>query len=197
MAASQPPGEITLLLNRPGGEKEKCARLADLVFADLRRIANHVMDSERSNVTLQATAVATDAYLKLVDRNGQTWESRRHFFAAAARTMRLMLVDHGRKRRALKRGGDVQRVCLDEVGRATDLDLEDLLALDQALARLEKRDKKQLEVVELRYFAGLTEEEVAEVMGLSPRTVKREWAVARLFLLAELTRPRSNSSHQA
>jgi RNA polymerase sigma factor (TIGR02999 family) len=186
-------GEITLLLNRPGAEPEKCGRLAELVYAELRQIAARAMLCEPNDHTLQATAVATDAYYKLIEQTDRPWESRKHFFAAAAKTMRQMLVDHGRKRRAQKRGGVARKVDLDEVGNATAVDLEDLLALDEALRGLEARDSRQLEIVELRYFAGLTEEEIANVLGIGLRTVKREWAVARLWLHAELTRPPSGS----
>lgn len=187
-------GEITLLLNRTGTEPEKCERLAELVYAELRRIAARVMLSEPNDHTLQATAVATDAYFKLLEQPDRPWQSRKHFFAAAAKTMRQMLVDHGRKRRAQKRGGVARRVDLDEVGNAAAVDLEELLALDQALTRLESKDPRQLEIVELRYFAGLTEEEIAAVLDVGLRTVKREWAVARLWLHAELTRPPSGSA---
>jgi RNA polymerase sigma factor (TIGR02999 family) len=182
-------GEITLLLNRTG-EPDKCEKLAELVYAELRKIAARAMSSEPSDHTLQATAVATDAYYKLLEQTDHPWQSRKHFFAAAAKTMRQMLVDHGRKRRSQKRGGEARRVDLDEAGNATSVDLEELLDLDQALTRLEATDPRQLEIVELRYFAGLTEEEIAEVMGIGLRTVKREWSVARVWLHAELTRAR-------
>lgn len=192
--SSAPKGEITLLLNRTGTEPEKCERLAELVYAELRRIAARVMLAEPNDHTLQATAVATDAYFKLLDQPARPWQSRKHFFAVAAKTMRQMLVDHGRKRRAQKRGGEARRVDLDEAGNVTAVDLEELLALDQALTHLEFKDQRQLEIVELRYFAGLTEEEIAAVLDIGLRTVKREWAVARLWLHAELTRPPSGSA---
>ena len=182
-------GEITVLLNGSGAERDKCERLAELVYSDLRQIASRVMVSEPLNHTLQPTVVATEAFLKLVDQRGGPWESRKHFFAAAAKTMRQILVDYGRKRRAQKRGGAVQMVDANEVGDAASLQLEELLALDEVLKRLESIDKRQIEIVELRYFTGLTEEETAEVMGIGLRTVKREWAVARAWLHAELTRP--------
>src|SRR5512140_3327482 len=109
-------GEVTLLLNRTGSEPEKCERLAELVYAELRQIAARAMQAEPNDHTLQATAVATDAYLKLMEPTDRPWQSRKHFFAVAAKTMRQMLVDHGRKRRAQKRGGVVRRVDLDEIG---------------------------------------------------------------------------------
>ncbi len=182
-------GDITRLLNGTDGQPRNCERLAELVHGELRRLAAKLMVSEPSDHTLQATAVAHDAYLKLLDQPDRSWQSRGHFFAVAARTMRRMLVDQGRKRRSLKRGGAGHRVDLDEAGNATVADREELFALDQALTRLELNDKRQLDIVELRYFAGLKEEEIAEVLGISVRTVKREWTVARLWLHAELTRP--------
>ena len=187
-------GEITLLLNRAGAERAKGERLAELVYADLRQIASRVMLSEPQDHTLQPTVVATEAYLKLVDQRGGPWESRKHFFAAAARTMRQILVDHGRKRRAQKRGGAVRTVDVDDIQDAGNVDLEELLALDEALKHLEAIDKRQIEIVELRYFTGLTEEETAEVMGIGLRTVKREWAVARAWLHAELTAQPRNAA---
>src|ERR1051325_652353 len=144
-------GEITFLLNRAGAEREKGERLAELVYQDLRQIASRVMVSEPRDHTLQPTVVATEAYLKLVDQRGGPWESRKHFFAAAARTMRQILVDHGRKRRAQKRGGDVRSVDVDDVQDAGGVDMEELLSLDEALQHLERIDKRQIEIVELRY----------------------------------------------
>jgi RNA polymerase sigma factor (TIGR02999 family) len=183
-------GEITLLLNGTSEEPEKCQKLADLVYGELRRIAARAMHSEPSDHTLQATALAHDVYLKLRERPDCSWQSRAHFFAAAAKAMRQMLVDHGRRRRSQKRGGLGRRVDLEEAGNAAAANFEDLLAVDQALTRLEAEDKRQLQIVELRYFAGLTEEEIAAVLDISTRTVKREWTFARLWLHAELTRAR-------
>jgi RNA polymerase sigma-70 factor (ECF subfamily) len=189
------PGEVTLLLNSAAsGEPEKCQKLADLVYAELRRIAARAMHSEPSDHTLQATLLAHDVYLKLRERPDRSWQSRAHFFATAAKAMRQMLVDHGRKRRSLRRGGVGQRVNLDEAGNASAANFEDLLAVDQALTRLEAQDKRQLQIVELRYFAGLTDEEIAAVLNISTRTVKREWTFARLWLHAELTRSGRNPS---
>ena len=182
-----PTGEITQLLNRAalGAEPER-DRLAELVYADLRRIASHIMSRERKDHTLQPTVLATDAYLRLVDHTNN-WENRAHFFAAAAQAIRRILIDHGRKKRSLKRGGVMQRVDLEKA----DIPIEahdELLALDEALHRLEVLDKRQAKIVELRYFGGLTDEEVAEVIRMSVRTVKREWSVARAWLYAELNR---------
>jgi len=148
------------------------------------------MASERPGHTLQATAIATDAYLSLIHDHDVQWCDRYHFFAAAARAMRRVLVDHSRRKRTQKRGlgwersKDVEEVAVDIPLR----DPEELLALDQILDRLEHRDPRQSQIVELRYFGGLTEEETAEILGISLRTVKREWCVARAWLFAELTR---------
>ena len=181
-------GEITRLLNgaRAGdrGDREK---LATLVHAELRRIAARMMESERPDHTLQATALADDAYMGLVAQADQNWYNRAHFFAVAARAMRHILVDYSRKKHALKRGGAHERLEEPDGLAANIKDPETVLALDQALTRLAQKDRRQAQVVELRYFGGLTEEEIAEVCSLSSRTVKREWSAARAWLFAELT----------
>jgi len=148
------------------------------------------MASERQDHTLQPTAIATEAYLQLVDQRNRNWQNRAHFFAAAAQAMRHILVDYGRKKRSQKRGGTYQRVDLDQAAQIGIAPDDDVLELDEALKRLERIDPRQSRIVELRYFGGLTEEETAEVMNISPRTVKREWAVARAWLYAELTQKR-------
>jgi RNA polymerase sigma-70 factor, ECF subfamily len=184
-----PPGEITLLLNRiSAGEQEEYNRLAELVYAELRKIASHVMVSESRDHTLQPTMMATEAYFKLVDHRSHNWQNRAHFFAVAAQAMRRIMVDYGRKRRSLKRGGTSRRVELDQAANVALDSHEDVLALDEALTRLEAIDQRQSQIVELRYFSGLTEEETAAALGIGLRTVKREWAVARAWLHAELTR---------
>jgi RNA polymerase sigma factor (TIGR02999 family) len=174
------------LLNGTAKDRE---RLADVVYAELRRIAGSIMSGERPGHTLQPTVLATEAWLNLTDGANRNWQNRAHFFAVAARAMRRVLVNYGRKRRSLKRGGDMQRIELADVLPGTG-DLEEIVALDQALTRLEELDPRQCRIVELRYFAGLTEEETAEVLGISLRTVKREWQMARAWLFAEL-RPKS------
>jgi RNA polymerase sigma-70 factor (ECF subfamily) len=181
-------GDITKMLNRSGvGAGEGVEDVIAMLHSELRRIAGNLMASERPDHTLQPTIIADEAYLQLVDQHNRNWRNRAHFFAAAAQTMRHILVDYGRRRRSQKRGGLFQRVDLDQaqhVGIAPD---DDVLALDEALKRLEQIDPRQSRIVELRYFGGLTEEETAEVMNTSPRTIKREWAVARAWLYAELT----------
>jgi len=182
-------GEITLLLNRvSAGEQEEYNRLAELVYAELRKIASHVIVAESRDHTLQPTMMATEAYFKLVDQGSHNWQNRAHFFAVAAQAMRRIMVDYGRKRRSLKRGGTSRRVELDEAANVALDSHEDVLALDEALTRLGAIDKRQSQIVELRYFSGLTEEETAAALGIGLRTVKREWAVARAWLHAELTR---------
>jgi len=186
---SSPTGEITRLLNgaRAGdcGDREK---LATLVHAELRRIAARMMDSERPDHTLQATVLATDAYMGLVQHADQNWQNRAHFFGVAARAMRHILVDYSRRKRAFKRAGTNQPQEDPDQLAATIQDPDRVLALDQALTRLAQKDPRQAQVVELRYFGGLTEEEIAEVSNLSLRTVRREWSAARAWLFAELTR---------
>lgn len=181
-------GNITRLLNgaRSGNEDDR-QELATLVHAELRRIAARMMGYERTGHTLQPTLLADDAYMGLVEGN-QNWQNRAHFFASAANAMRQVLVDYSRKRNAAKRGGSLVRAD-DEADRlaAAIQDPDTLLALDQVLTRLAKKDPRQAQIVELRYFGGLTEEEVAEIWNLSPRTVRREWTSARLWLFAELT----------
>jgi RNA polymerase sigma factor (TIGR02999 family) len=182
-------GDVTQLLN--GAVSNSPAdkqRLAELVYGELRRIAGNIMASERPGSTLQATALATDAFLSLVQNHDVQWCDRFHFFAVASRAMRRVLVDHSRRKRAQKRGAGWERTEDPNAATLPMHDTEELLALDQALSRLEQLDWRQSQIVELRYFGGLTEEEVAEVLDISVRTVKREWSVARAWLYAELTR---------
>jgi len=185
--ACSPEGDVTRLLNgaRAGNRSDR-EELATLVYAELRRIAARMMESERSGHTLQATVLATDAYMGLVGQSDQNWQNRAHFFAVAAHAMRHVLVDYSRKKRALKRGGTIGRVEAPVQIAATIQEPEKVLELDRALTRLAQKDRRMAEVVELRYFGGLTEEEIAEVWNLSVRTVKREWSAARAWLFAEL-----------
>jgi RNA polymerase sigma factor (TIGR02999 family) len=187
--ASSTTGEITRLLNQPraansSGQQE----LAALVYAELRKIAARMMSSERPGHTLQATVLADDAYMDLLGGSGQNWQNRAHFFATAANAMRHILVDHSRRKNAERRGGYTERVGDPDRLAAAIQDPETVLALDQALTRLANKDEKQAQIVELRYFGGLTEEEIAEIWNLSPRTIRREWSSARAWLFAELTK---------
>jgi len=179
---SKPPGspaadDVTALLQAWGqGDSDAGERLFPLVYAELRRQARRYMRGERADHTLQPTALAHEAYLRLAGRE-RVWADRAHFFAVAARAMRQVLVDHARRRRAAKRDG-LQLEAPEDVRNEP----VDLLDLDAALAELAQLDPKQVEVVEMRFFAGLSVEETAEALGLSPRTVKREWSTARAWL---------------
>ena len=181
--------EITLVLHAVGrGESNASEKLFPLVYCELRRLAAARMAQEAEGQTLQPTALVHEGWLRLVATGEQNWQNRAHFFAVAAQAMRRIMVDYVRRRRSLKRGGTSKRVDLDEAANIARDSHDDVLALDEALTRLETIDPRQSQIVELRYFSGLTEEETAAVMGIGLRTVKREWAVARAWLHAELTR---------
>ena len=179
--------DITVLLGEiAGGRREKESELLERVYHELHRLAAHFMRHERVDHTLQPTALVNEAYLRLVGNKTLTWESRAHFFNAAAQTMRRILVDHARAAKSAKRPGSAQRVELREDVNATDHSPADMIALDTALERLAAMDPRQAKVVELRFFAGLGVEEVAKILDVSEKTVKRDWAVARAWLEAEL-----------
>jgi RNA polymerase sigma-70 factor (ECF subfamily) len=193
-------GEVTrLLFELRSGNPAAEAKLIPLVYADLHRLAAHCMRRERSNHTLQPTALVNEAYLRLVSQEGMVWQDRVHFFRVAARLMRQILVDHARARQTGKRGGDAEKIPLDELpqfsGRRLrepielneSIDLDELIELDAALKALGRLDPRQEKVVDLRFFGGLTEEETAQVLGISPRSVKRDWRVARAWLFGELS----------
>lgn len=183
------PGQVTLLLGKlKQGSKEAKAELIPLVYRELRRIAGYYMRDERAGHTLQPTALVNEAYLRLVGQTRVEWKNRAHFLGVAAQLMRRILVDHARERVAGKRGGRQIRIELDDfdVGNVSDQRPEEVLAVDKALSRLAAFDPQQARIVEMRYFGGLTVEETAEALGVSPRTVKREWAMTRAWLGAEL-----------
>lgn len=181
------PEEVTRLLRAwRDGDAAALEALAPLVYAELRRLAEARMRRERPDHTLQATALVHEAFLRLTGSDAPAWEDRTHFFAVAARVMRRLLVDHARARGYAKRGGGVRRVSLDEAVELSEEPGEDLLALDAALTRLAALDPRQHQVVELRFFGGLSVEETAEVLGVSAVTVKRDWRAARAWLYAEL-----------
>jgi RNA polymerase sigma factor (TIGR02999 family) len=169
------------------GDEAAKARLIEAVYAELRRLARGYLQRERPDHSLPPTALVHDAYLKLVDQAGVRWQNRAHFFAIAAHQMRRILVDHARGRRALKRAAGIV-VPLDGVDPGTDPQAVDLLALDAALERLTKVYPRQGQLVELRFFAGLTVTETAGVLGIAPITVKRDWALAKAWLYRELQR---------
>ena len=181
------PGDVTrLLLALSEGKKDVAPVLVPLVYDELRRLAEYHLRRERPDHTLQATALVHEAYLKLVDKPDARWQDRAHFFAVAAQAMRRVLVDHARARLGPKRAGGQAAITLTEARLEADEPPLDVLALDLALERLAARDAQQSRVVELRFFGGLTIEETAEVLGISPATVKREWAMARAWLRREL-----------
>ena len=191
------PGDITVLLAElRAGNRSAESRLLPLVYAELRRRARRYMRGERPDHTLQPTALVHEAYLRLAGQREVDWQSRAHFFAVAAQLMRRILVDHARARKAEKRGGGEPRVALNESLAMTEEKSAELMALDEALTRLAERDPRQARAVELRFFGGLSEEEAAEVMGISLRTLKRDWSVARAWLFKEINRG-PNETHDA
>jgi RNA polymerase sigma factor (TIGR02999 family) len=179
---------VTLLLARlRDGNRDAGDQLIPLIYAELRRMAGAYMRRERPGQTLQATALVHEAYMRLVDGQQEPWQNRAHFFAIAAHSMRQVLVDHARRRHAGKRGGASARKVAFDVDLLIAPDrLEDVLAIDEALERLAVIDPRQSRLIELRFFVGLNVEEVAEVMGISPATIKREWRSAKAWLHREL-----------
>jgi RNA polymerase sigma factor (TIGR02999 family) len=179
--------EITKILQSLSkGDSEAPEKLMPLVYDELRRLASSYMRRERSDHTLQATALVHEAYLRLVDQTQIDWRGRAHFFSIAARLMRQILVDHARERNAEKRGAGVTKLALDKaLSFAYETDF-DLIALDDALKRLAALDSEQSRIVELRFFGGLTIEETVEVLKLSPATIKREWGLAKAWLRREV-----------
>jgi RNA polymerase sigma-70 factor (ECF subfamily) len=169
------------------GRKEVESRLLEAVYPELRRIAARYMRSERAGHTLQATALVNEAYLQLVGQADRDWQNRSHFFAVAAQLMRRILVDYARHKNAQKRGGGRQPVELTDALAISDERLDDILCIDEALYRLAEWDPRQCKVVELLFFSGLTEDEAAEILGISPRTVKRDWRLAKAWLHGELS----------
>jgi len=186
---TEKPPDVTQILQRiSAGNGDALNDLFEAVDAELRRQAARYLRRERQNHTLQPTALVNEAFMKLVDQRNVQWQNRAHFFGVAAQAMRRIVIDHARTRNRIKRGGVQHAVTLDEAMIAGEPRSIDVLALDEALNRLARLDERQARIVELRYFAGLSVEETAEVTALSPATVKREWAMARAWLHAELTK---------
>jgi len=185
------PRAVTRLLgDLRHGRTEAAGEVLPLVYRELRAIAERYMRRERAGHTLQATALVHDAFLTLVDQTRVDWQDRAHFFAVASQAMRRILVDHARARDAAKRGAGAERVPLADtvvLAKESPLSPEDLLSLDTALTELAVLDPHQARIVELRYFGGLSIEEAAETLGISPATLKREWALARAWLHRRLT----------
>jgi RNA polymerase sigma factor (TIGR02999 family) len=186
---STPSPEVTGLLARwSGGDKEAEAQLFRLVYEPLRRIARRQLARVRPGQTLQTTAVVNEVYVRLAAREGSPWQDRAHFFAVSAKAMRHILIDYARSRGYAKRGGQAARVTLDEASAPAAQRPMDLVALDEALGRLEAENSRRSRVVELRYFGGLTNEEIADVLKVSPATVERDWRYARAWLHQQLAR---------
>jgi RNA polymerase sigma factor (TIGR02999 family) len=180
--------EVTRILSAiEQGDPKAAGELLPLVYGELRRLAKQRLAQEKPGQTLQSTALVHEAYLRLVDGEAaQRWDSRGHFFAAAAEAMRRILIDNARRKRADKHGGQLARQEFDDVDIAAPAPSEDLLALDEALAKLEAQDPVKAQLVKLRYFAGLTEEDAARVLGVSRATIQRHWRYAKAWLLDEL-----------
>lgn len=188
-----PPKDVTrMLMSWSNGDQTALEQLLPLVYDELRRLAALYLRREQPGHTLQATALVHEAYLRLVDQTSVNWQNRAHFFGAAANLMRQILIQHARARHADKRGGNQQKLYLDEVSNLADkLTTQpgmDLITLDEALERLATVAPQQSRVVELRYFGGLSISETAEVLDISPATVKREWTMAKAWLHREISK---------
>jgi RNA polymerase sigma-70 factor (ECF subfamily) len=191
--AQKPPiGEVSGLLRAWGdGDRAALDRLTPIVYDELRRLASYYMRGERPGHSLQATALVNEAYMRLVDYKGMQWQNRAHFFAVSAQLMRRILVEHAR-RHNLKRGGGVQHVSLDETAIVGGDRATDLVALDDALGALAQFDARKVQVVEMRFFGGLSVEETAEVLKVSSVTVMRDWSTAKAWLYRELSGDKTN-----
>jgi RNA polymerase sigma-70 factor (ECF subfamily) len=183
------PKEITgLLIAWNQGDEFARNKLIPIIYDELRRVARGALRRERNNHTLQPTALVHEAFLRLIDQGQVNWQNRAHFFGAAARLMRQILVNHAEARRAAKRGGSEEPLSLTEIDALVAEQTIDLIALNEALNTLERLDPRQVRIVELRYFSGLSNDEIAEATGLSSATIKREWSTARAWLRRELER---------
>ena len=181
------PHRVTQLLTEwSQGADAALAELTPLVYEELRCVAHHYMEGERPNHTLQTTALVNEAYLRLADQTNPKWQSRAHFFAVAARAMRQILVSYARSNRAQKRGGGVLKIELDEAALVSPEQSKEIVDLHEALERLGTLDSRKAQVVELKYFGGLNYDEMAEVLKISPVTVRRDWEFAKLWLYTEL-----------
>ena len=186
MTTDSPKEVSQLLLAWSDGDQAALDKLVPLVYEELHRLAHRYISRERAGNTLQTTALAHEAYLRLVDAQGVQWENRAHFFAVAAKTMRRILVDLARARRNLKRGGDVQQVSLDGVLLASPERGADMVALDEALKALAEFDEQKARIVELRYFGGMSNEEIAAALGIGTATVTRSWRTAKAWLQTQI-----------
>jgi len=185
---SLPPQEVTqLLVDWGNGNQAALDRLMPLVYTELRQLAHRYMRRERPGHTMQTTALIHEAYLRLVDQNQVRWQHQAHFFGIAARLMRQILIEHARSHTRAKRGGGVGTISLDEVAIVSQARATELLALDDALERLATIDPRKSQVVELRFFGGLSVEEAAQVLNIAPNTVLRDWRMAKAWLRREIS----------
>lgn len=185
--SDQASGDVTILLSElVKGDEAAASKLFPLLYEELRRLAGNYMRRERGDHTLQPTALVHEAYIKLVRQRSADWQGRAHFFGIAARVMRTILVDHARGHLRDKRGGGERLVPIDEVLVFAPEQSQELVRLDQAVERLTEIDPRQGKIVELRFFGGLTVEQTADVLGISPKTVKRDWSMAKAWLHGEL-----------
>lgn len=179
--------DVTCILNAiEQGDSKAADELLPLVYDELRRLAAHKMSQEKPGQTLQATALVHEAYIRLVGSEARNWNSRTHFFYAAAEAMRRILIDNARQKQRLKRGGGQHKVNIDDTELTSETPSDDLLALDEALTKFAKEDSIKAELVKLRYFVGLTIEQAAGMLGISNTTAKRHWTYARAWLFREL-----------
>jgi RNA polymerase sigma-70 factor, ECF subfamily len=188
------PNVTRLLVDWSNGDQAALDKLLPLVNAELRQLARRYMRRESPGHTLQTSALVNEAYMRLIDQKHVQWQNRAHFFGIAAQLMRRILIDHARSHHYAKRGGGALRVSLDEAAAVTEARAAELLAVDEALERLTAMDARKGRIVELRFFGGLTEEETAEVMGVSTPTVQREWRAARAWLRRMLMDERNDES---
>jgi len=177
-----------LLIDWSNGDQSAFDKLMPLIDEELRRLAHHYMSRERAGHTLQTTALVNEAFVKLVNRKNLQWQNRAHFFGLAAQVMRTILVDHARSHASAKRGGGARNLELDEALLVSQQRASEVVALDEALNQLALIDARQSRIVELRFFGGLTVEEAAEVLHVSPVTIKREWSTAKAWLYRELAK---------
>lgn len=188
-SSSIPPHQVTeLLVSWSNGDQAALEQLTSLVYAELRRLARHYMSGERSGHTLQTTALVNEAYLRLIDWKDVRWQNRAHFFAVSAQMMRHILVDFARNKNNVKHGAGVHQISLEEMGNIPLERSADLVALDEALGALASFDLRKSQIVEMRFFGGLSVEETAEVLKINPATVTRDWNIAKAWLYRELSR---------
>lgn len=184
---SSPKSITQLLIEWRDGDETALNRLIPLVYEELHRLAHHYMRRERPGHTLQTTALVNEAYIRLVDHKGMRWQNRAHFYAVAAQAMRRILVDYARSRDCAKRGGGANMVELEEAATVVQRQASDLVALDDALSELAALDPRKSQIVEMRYFGGMSVEEMAEVLRVSPITVMRDWSTAKAWLLRAMS----------